>query len=792
MPGTTERTTSVERGPARLGHYRLLETVGAGGMGVVFRAWDEHLERQVAVKVLPPGTLADDRARARFRDEARALSRLDHPNIATAHDFDTVDGRDFLVMEFVAGPALDEIARGAPVPEKRVLEWGIQLADGLAAAHAHGVIHRDLKPANLKLTPDGRLKILDFGLARLRRQEQEPDAGETATRTAAVAGTLPYMAPEQLRDGPLDGRTDVYAAGAVMYELATGRRLHGTLEGPPLIAAILDEDPTPARALRPSISSGLERVLRRAVQRAPSARYPGAAELGADLRRVAEGRSPVAAPPRRTRVRWAVGGACVVLAGAAALVAFDVGGLRERLLAGAPRITSIAVLPLENLSGDPGQEYFADGMTESLITDLGKAGALRIVARPSVMRFKGSELPLAEIAGRLNVDALVVGAVTVREGRVAVTAQLIDTAADRQLWSERYERELRDVLRLQGEIAFAIAQRVSAAATSGESALFLTSRTVNPAAYERYLGARFRLARFTERDTLEARDALEAALALDPEFAEAHAALSYAYFLIGQPMGLMPAGEAMRRSRAAASRAVELDDRLAEAHTMLGFIQQIHDYDWAAAEASHRRALSLNPSYAYGHSAYAYLLSWLGRHDEAIALADRAVMLDPLSSIVRAHRAENLVDARRYDEAIAACRAILEVDPAFERAHVVLKFAYEGLGRFEDAVAETEHLSSIGPHERPSLRRAFEEGGARGYWRWHMRRRAPDGPGFVGYATAARFAAAAGETSLALDWAEKAYEAHDGELAGIRVDALYDGLRDEPRFRALLRRMRFP
>ena len=417
-----------------LSHFRLQEEIGAGGMGVVYRARDLHLERDVAIKVLPAGTLTQPATRARFRKEGLALSQLNHPAIATVFDFDTQDGIDFLVMEYVPGTSLDEKLVGDALAESEIVALSTQLADGLAEAHIQGIVHRDLKPANLRVMPDGRLKILDFGLAKLFRPGGETATAET--QTGGILGTVPYMAPEQLSGGRIDVRTDVYAAGNVLYEMATGRRPHPETDMARLMYAITHESPPSPRSSNPRISPALDAVIRKATEKDPESRYQSAQELADDLRRLEAG-VPVTAPKRRAGrgLRW-VGLIVAVLVLFVALLGMDVGGLRRHLLGGAgeTRIASLAVLPLKNFSGDPEQAYFVDGMTEALITDLSRIGELRVISRTSAMRYKATDKPLSEIARELNVDAIVEGAV-VREGdRVSITAQLIEVATGTNLW----------------------------------------------------------------------------------------------------------------------------------------------------------------------------------------------------------------------------------------------------------------------------------------------------------------------------------------------------------------------
>ncbi len=457
-----------------LSHYRIEEKIGAGGMGVVYRARDERLDRDVALKVLPAGTVGDETARKRFRKEALTLSQFNHPNIATVHDFDTQDGIDFLVMEHVTGVSLAQKLAAGPLPEKEIVALGIQIVEALEEAHAQGIIHRDLKPGNVMVTPKGRAKVLDFGLAKLLRstgrgpqaswgspvdlggfgpdrhgQDARATAGPTEdplTKPGAVMGTAAYMPPEQLRGETTDARTDIYALGAVVYEMATGQRPFPETQATRLLDSILHQPPKALRELNSKVSAALEYIILKALEKDPERRFQSAKEVAVDLRRLAAPASTSAslAPSSSSRLWWRVGLAIAVVAAIVIVVGLRVTTWRSHQTdqAGSPRISSLVVLPLANLSHDPEQEYFADGMTEELTTDLAKLSALRVISRTSAMRYKGSNKPLPEIAHELNVDAVLEGSVLRSGERVRITAQLIQAATDRHLWAESYEGDL--------------------------------------------------------------------------------------------------------------------------------------------------------------------------------------------------------------------------------------------------------------------------------------------------------------------------------------------------------------
>src|SRR5580704_2499737 len=472
MPG---RAGSPRMIGQTLGHYRILEKVGAGGMGVVYRARDEQLERDVALKVLPSGTLDNEASRRNFRKEALALAKLNHPNIETVYEFATQDGMDFLVMEFVPGKTLADKLLNGVLSEKEVVALGMQIAAALGEAHERGIVHRDLKSRNIAITAKGQAKVLDFGLAKLLRPASVAST-DTITDTQAIVGTLPYMSPEQLQGEAVDARSDIFTIGAVLYEMATNCRAFGERLPSRLVDTILHETPVTPRALNRRISLELERIILKCLDKNPEQRYQSAKELLVDLRRLEQSASGELVTPAPPPKRWSRGaklaayGVAALVALAAMLTAIYAGGWRDRLLvrSRSPQIRSLAVLPFANLSGDADQDYFADGMTEALITDLGQIQAIRVISRTSVTQFKGTRRPLAEIARELKVDAIVEGSVSRSEGLALVTARLVYGPTDEQVWSKSYQRDLQNALVMQGEVASAIVGEIKVKLTGQE------------------------------------------------------------------------------------------------------------------------------------------------------------------------------------------------------------------------------------------------------------------------------------------------------------------------------------
>jgi serine/threonine-protein kinase len=788
-----------------LGHYRLLERIGAGGMGEVWRARDERLERDVALKVLLPGMIADAAARKRFRREALALSKLSHPGIATVFDFDTEDGHDFLVMEYVGGATIGAHRGEGTHSETEVVRLGLQLAEGLAAAHAEGIVHRDLKPANVRLTADGRLKILDFGLAHLARPAGDgagsaaPTQSASMTEAGALVGTLGYMAPEQVRGEKADARADLWAAGLVLYELATGRAAYAHAETAPLLHAILNESVVLPRKANPRLSPALEAIILKCVEKEAAKRYGSARELGADLQRLQGGLS-VAAERARTHAQrlrtLAVAGPIAVVLVLVALTALDVGGLRTRLFAPSP-IRSIAVLPLANLSGDPEQEYFADGMTEQLINDLGQVGSLRIISRTSTMQYKGTKKGLKEIARELGVDGIVEGSVVRSGDRVKITAQLIRAAEDRQLWANSFERELRDVLVMQGEIAQAIVGAVKAVVTPEQATRLANVKPVDPEAQEFYLRGRYYLNQLTEAGVRTAIDYFERAVAKDPGMASAHAAIAEAYGWLGA-VGLeaMDPRDANERIRVSVREALELDPDLATAHLMLAGLYVDTDRDYDAAEREYKRAIELNPNNGTALIIYAQFLECF-RHDfvRPVELAKRAVEVEPATPFVHANLVFRYYFARRYDEALAESRRALKLEPNFWITHWGLGVMLSKLGRHDQAVAEVRRaleLSPGNPYVKSALGFALaRQGNAREARAILADLQRPSGGGRVAPFCVAEVFEGLGQRDSAIVWIMRAEDEGVG-VGGMMVDPRWSDLRTDPRVRELLRRQGLP
>ncbi len=746
-----------------LGPYEIAAPLGSGGMGDVYRARDSRLEREVAIKVLSATSLAGPDARERFRREALALSRLNHPNIEIVYDFGSEAGLDYLVLEFVPGETLAaRIARGR-IPEREAAELGAQMAEALEEAHARGVMHRDFKPGNVIITPKGRAKVLDFGLAKLVQPTGDVTQTMGLTQLGTTAGTVAYMAPEQLLGEPLDARADLYAFGVVLYEMLTGSRPFRASLSTALTNDILHARVAPPRGLEPAISARAEAIVMRAIERDPARRYQTAGELLGELRRLAlparEDREPSdpAAPTTPSR-----------------------------------RITSIVVLPLENLSGDPEQEYFADGMTEELIACLAQVRALRIISRTSAMRYKGQRKSLAEIARELNVDAVVEGSVRRAGDRVRITAQLIDTASDRHLWAKSYERDLKEVLSLQGEVAQAICSEIQVSVTPQEESRLRGARPVNPAAYEAYLKGRYSIELRTDEALLRGLANMEQALRLDPTFELAHVGLADAYNLMGF-YTVIPPREAFPRAQAAAKRALELNPSSAEAYTSLAYPTLWHDWNLVDAERQFRKAIELNPRYSTAHLWLANVFTILGRHDDAQAEFEIARRVDPLSMPAMTSRGWLPYYCHRFDEALVHLEKAVELMPDFLMARYWLGLTCSQMGRGAQAVASFERSVEIGgrvPFTLAGLALGHASNGDPAKARAVLAEMEAQAPRhYVPSYYVAQVLAALGDREPAFAALERALEERVHWLATIHVDPTLDPLRGDPRFADVIRRV---
>jgi len=751
----------------RLGPYEILAVIGRGGMGEVYRAHDTRLDRDVAIKVLTSRTHDDADRLRRFAQEARASAALDHPNIIAVHDFGTYRKQPYLVSEFLDGKPLAGHIEGRPLQIDDLIEFAVQMADGLDAAHSRGIVHRDLKPANVFVTTRRQIKILDFGLARLNVEPPMQTQGLTmarpdplsATNAGTVLGTVPYMSPEQARGEPVDARSDVFSLGLVFYEMAAG---HRAFEGPTPAAvfdAILNRPVRPLSQVNTAVPRELERIVDRCVQKRPETRYQHMREVLTDLRNLKRTRDSSASAHASGSVVRAV--------------------------------PSIAVLPFTDLSAEKDQDYFCEGMAEELINALASLQGIRVASRTSSFQFKGKSLDVSEIGARLKVETVLEGSVRKSGNRLRIAVQLVSTGDGYHLWSERYDRNADDIFAVQDDIARVVVDKLKVKLAGDGAAPVVKHVTDDHNAYHLYLQGRYYWARrgvFLEK----AADCFAQAIERDPSCAQAHAGLADAYGVLGIYGALSPS-EAALKAKPAAERALALEDSLAEAHRSLAVINVSFEWDLVGGEREYRRALELSPASGELRAMHAYCLTYLHRFDEALEEVREARSLEPESILVAGYNAVNLMFGRRYSEALEESQRCLDLDPTFATAEWIRTQVHTVLGDHDAAIAAADHALALtrrrsfylsvsgvahaAAGQRAEAEHVIEELVERGRTEYLS-------PLWI-----ADITTRLGDTDRAFHWLDRAFDARTQALISLGVSPLYDPLRPDPRFANLLQRI---
>jgi len=823
----------------QIGRYKIRSAIGKGGMGEVFLAEDTELERLVALKVLPEDLANDTERMRRFVQEAKSASALNHPNIITIYEIGKTDNTHFIATEYIEGETLHERLKSESISLKSVLDIGIQVASALEAAHRAGIVHRDIKPENVMIRPDGFVKILDFGIAKLIEKRVEAIDAEAATAIKAgtqdglIIGTANYMSPEQARGKDIDARSDIFSFGVVLYEMLSRKLPFEGENAIDVIGSILNKEPVPIQELIAEVPPEIRRIISKTLKKDREERYQTAKDLLIDLKDVKEelkiqNKLERTVPPHReeakTQIMSATTSDDALTTSSAEYIASEIKNHKSGFAVGLivllfasigfgywfftsrssstkGQIESIAVLPFINQSGNADNDYLSDGMTETLINSLSQLPNLAVKARSSVFSYKGKEVSVKQIGNELSVQAILNGHIAQRGENITLGLELVDVQTGNQIWGEQYIRKLTDLVSLQTEIARDVSNKLQAKLSSTDEKRATKNYTENTEAYQLYLKGRYYWNKRTATDVRKSIDYFEQAIDKDPGYALAYAGLAKAYIVIPNYTGDSP-HDAYPKARVAAMKALEIDETLADAHTALATVKEEYDWNFPEAEREYKRAIELNRNDATTHQWYGEYLLVVGRNEEAIAEIKRAQELDPLSLIINAILGDTYAENRQYDQAIEQLRKTIEIDSNFPRAHLYLAKAYEGKGMFEEAISEYEKLSILNgmPSEEAAketvgLREAYKKSGTNGYWRKQIeigeRRRASQSDTSPPLNRIASFYAQIGDKEQAIALLEKAYEQREADVTDLK-SPIYDPIRSDPRFQDLMRRVGLP